>query len=483
MRLLNTKTLTLRFFPGKEKPPYAILSHTWGDDELLFQDISGGLTWAFEELLQDQQKEGLAKVLNSCRLAKANGCDWIWIDTCCIDKSSSAELSEAINSMFRWYAESAICYAYLSDFVHGTDFQGSRWWSRGWTLQELIAPRNVEFFDGSWGFIGNRNQLAERIAEISGVDESILRQGHHRRCGYVRHVRLPHVFEIIGKKVSASGDGLHQRASLMDGEKAPVLQEERLPTLEERLMGCDCQDSFTPIPPLSIQLARVSLSTRMSWASKRRTTREEDISYCLLGLFNVNMPLIYGEGGKAFSRLLEEIIKSSNDQSILAWQGSHTYSSSPPSSPDYYPLRSIYSTMQWTTWEHKAKTDMLVTPSGLQVNTLVCSDFIYSKEITEQFTEQNWFREYLGVPECLGVLDCTVGSDLRARPAMSLRRIQNHEDVYSQRVEYDFTYMVKMQSEEQRLGKTAVVFKLYRNGNIQNTDSNQALGAPLTFHC
>ncbi|KAK8060923.1 hypothetical protein PG996_010853 [Apiospora saccharicola] len=217
----------------------------------------------------------------------------------CIDKSSSAELSEAINSMFRWYRESAVCYAYLSD-VHGDSLQLSRWFTRGWTLQELIAPPDVRFFNVSWAFLGCRNSKADAISRICGIDESILRHGHHHRC-----------------------DSLQSPASAGDESTS-----------------CNCghthwsrhhQYGYT-LPTL---LPLFSVATKLSWASQRQTTREEDIAYCLLGLFNVNMPLIYGEGQKAFSRLLKETAQGSNDQSILAWQSSDVLAPCPLSPADF----------------------------------------------------------------------------------------------------------------------------------------------------
>ena len=430
---------------------YATLSHTWGDDEILFQDVSpDGLSRALDHSLPGRRKEGLAKVMDSCHLAQANGYEWIWINTCCIDKSSSAELSEAINSMFRWYAESAICYAYLSD-VHGSDMDGSRWFRRGWTLQELIAPPNVEFFDASWNLVGDRNSLAEQIARISGIDESVLRHGHHRRCARVRDVRFSHVADIASRKESSPNPGHpHQTAPLR---------------------SCNCNSYAGPLVKpvlglgLSSLLAQHSVATRMSWASKRQTTREEDMSYCLLGLFNVNMPLIYGEGEKAFSRLLEEVMQRSNDQSILTWQSPTRQSQHWPVSPESYPLSSIFLVAQWSTWEQRKKmTDMIATPHGLQVDVLVCTGFSSDSKKTPLY----------GISEgaCLGVLDCTVGSDVRARPAMVMYSLSDHKNVYYQEGQPGFTYIVQMQDGTQKLSKTGELFALHRDGHLATTGCN-----------
>jgi hypothetical protein len=185
-----------------------------------------------------------------------------WIDTCCIDKTSSAELSEAINSMFDWYGDAEICYAYLSDVLGSgdldqrlRDFTKSRWFKRGWTLQELIAPTIVVFFAQDWSVIGSRSSLIGTIAQTTGIDRAFFSDG----------------------LLSASRTSNHNR------------------------------------------LGQYSVAQKMSWASKRDTTRVEDKAYCLLGIFGVNLPLLYGEGKMAFIRLQEEIMKRSSDHSIFAW--------------------------------------------------------------------------------------------------------------------------------------------------------------------
>ncbi|KAK3384034.1 heterokaryon incompatibility protein-domain-containing protein [Lasiosphaeria ovina] len=247
MRLIDTKTLKLRQFLGKP-PPYAILSHTWGRGEVSFHD--------FHDVSSRRRRKGFAKIQYACLQARKDALDYAWVDTCCIDKSSSAELSEAINSMFKWYRQSAVCYAYiedlppsLSDFVAsgmpGSAFAASRWFRRGWTLQELLAPSSVRFFDSHWGEIGERGALSSTIEAATGIEKGVL-------------------------------------------NGAPF--------------------------------ADISVGHRMSWASQRQTTRVEDVAYSLLGIFDVNMPLLYGEGHKAFIRLQEAIMKQSEDQSILAWQ-------------------------------------------------------------------------------------------------------------------------------------------------------------------
>jgi hypothetical protein len=239
MRLINTQTYELEFFFDRDVPEYAILSHTWGPDEVSYAEIP---------VAQARLRSGWRKIEFACRQALLDGHKYIWADTCAIDKSSSAELSEAINSMFRWYKNAQICYAYLADVSLDeleSTFASSRWFTRGWTLQELIAPKQVRFYDKDWRLLGDKHGLAAVLSNLTTIDT----------------------------------DTLEGKASIFDQ----------------------------------------SIARRMSWASSRCTTREEDTAYSLLGLFGVHMPLLYGEGANAFIRLQQEIIKISTDHSIFAW--------------------------------------------------------------------------------------------------------------------------------------------------------------------
>lgn len=139
MRLLNAKSEIVQVmeFEGDEVPPYAILSHTWGKDEVSFRDIQDPVSF--------RSREGYKKIKYSCDQAVKDGLEWVWVDTCCIDKASSAELSEAINSMFLWYQNARVCYAYLVDVTsHGdpraeqSAFTRSRWWTRGRFSKHLL---------------------------------------------------------------------------------------------------------------------------------------------------------------------------------------------------------------------------------------------------------------------------------------------------------------------------------------------------------
>jgi hypothetical protein len=233
-------------------PRFAILSHTWGadTDEVTFRDILDG---------HGEHKAGYDKIRFCAERAKRDGVQYFWLDTCCIDKSNSTELAEAINSMFRWYRNAAKCYVYLSDVSRPTfdagrksdllpwesEFRTSRWFTRGWTLQELVAPRTVEFFSKDRCPLGDRRSLEQVIYDITGIPLEALR-GHR-------------------------------------------------------------------------PLQDFSVDERMSWGKHRNTTRQEDAAYCLLGIFDISMPLIYGEGReKALLRLWKEIEEIQHLSSVLS---------------------------------------------------------------------------------------------------------------------------------------------------------------------
>ncbi|KAH6653642.1 kinesin light chain [Truncatella angustata] len=228
--------------PAGDVPPYAILSHTWGANEVVFGDLARPEDeW--------QHKHGYEKIEFCTKQARQDGIQYFWVDTCCIDKSDSIELQTAINSMFRWYRDAKRCYVYLADVsrtvVSGprqsttpweADFRNSRWFTRGWTLQELIAPKTVDFYskEGSW--LGDKRSLELQICDVTNIPVKTLR-------------------------------------------------------------GAPLSD-FT-------------VSEREAWAGNRQTKYEEDMAYSLLGIFDVYMPLIYGEGREnARKRLREEVQKA-----------------------------------------------------------------------------------------------------------------------------------------------------------------------------
>jgi tetratricopeptide (TPR) repeat protein len=227
-------TFSLVEFDRNHVPDYAILSHRWGakDEEVSFKDMENNTA---------SSKVGYQKLQFCAEQAAKDGISYFWIDTCCIDKSSSTELSEAINSMFAWYRDASRCYVYLLD-VSVSDWksslQHSQWFKRGWTLQELIASKLCFFFSKENKLIGDKTELETRLHEITQINRKAL-QG-------------------------------------------------------------------TP-------LSEFSFVERMSWAARRQTTVEEDSAYCLFGILDVNMPLLYGEGKtKALRRLQREFEVSFN---------------------------------------------------------------------------------------------------------------------------------------------------------------------------
>ncbi|KAF1984563.1 HET-domain-containing protein, partial [Aulographum hederae CBS 113979] len=177
MRLLEWghKKVSLHSFGDHEIPPYAILSHTWGDDEdeVTFKDVMEG---------SGKGRREYRKIEFCAKQAATDGLRYFWVDTCCINKEISSELTEAITSMFRWYQKAAKCYVYLPD-VHSDNAQKpwesamrkSRWFTRGWTLQELIAPRQVEFYSLEGKCLGDRRSMESLIQEITRIPVDVLR--------------------------------------------------------------------------------------------------------------------------------------------------------------------------------------------------------------------------------------------------------------------------------------------------------------------
>ena len=184
MWLLDTSTARLHEFKNNALPRYAILSHVWQEREQSFQDLQDLASSHHGSLLPFV----CSKIRQCCEVAKSDGFAWVWIDTCCINKSSSADLSEAINSMYSWYANAAVCYAFLHDVDDSWDpedrdtwtqkspLDRSVWFTRGWTLQELIAPRTVVFLSSSWRIIATKASLAQLVATITGIDRPALLQ-------------------------------------------------------------------------------------------------------------------------------------------------------------------------------------------------------------------------------------------------------------------------------------------------------------------
>ena len=185
MWLLSTDHAELSFFASPEQVPggYAILSHVWDDEELSFHDLH---ILCAECLLTGANPRDRVprKIRMACILAEQHGYNWLWVDTCCIDKTSSAELSESINSMFRYYALAGVCYDYLRDVPadtlmeessFGTAFWEAIWHKRGWTLQELLAPKLVIFVAANWTVLGTKAEHAVLLQKITRIPVSVLR--------------------------------------------------------------------------------------------------------------------------------------------------------------------------------------------------------------------------------------------------------------------------------------------------------------------
>lgn len=221
-------------------PPYAILSHTWIDgEEVTYDDVLNGT---------GKHKTGYSKIRFCAERAAHDNLHFFWVDTCCINKSDSQDLQTAINSMFRWYQRASKCYVYLSDLrvlsshtdlqVQDRTWQSAlpycRWFKRGWTLQELLAPTTIEFYSQEGVLLGNKASLEEVLSKITTIP-----------------------LGAFGKQTT---------------------------------------------------LSQFSIAERLSWAAHRETTLVEDEIYCLFGIFNVCLPLLYGEGKRrAFGRLIREI--------------------------------------------------------------------------------------------------------------------------------------------------------------------------------
>lgn len=236
MRLLRLDTMSqtwrLEDFSGQSVPIYAVLSHRWGlnEDEIKFEDLEDGT-----RTYCDRTKPGYDKLRFCYNQVIRSGLRHFWIDTCCIKKTDSSELARSLNSMFYWYQRAAICYVYLSDVSSSDviDLPGafkwtdalarSLWFTRGWTLQELLAPSSVAFFTKEGDLIGNKSDesFARVIANVVGISTPALR---------------------------------------------------------------------------GVPLSRFSIETRRSWAARRTTTVPEDRAYCLMGIFDVQLPMLYADG-------------------------------------------------------------------------------------------------------------------------------------------------------------------------------------------
>ncbi|KAI1342779.1 heterokaryon incompatibility protein-domain-containing protein [Xylariaceae sp. FL0016] len=235
---------------------YAILSHRWVGHEITFEQIQ-----KFTSQLQNQKDQPtvqLAKIRGACDRAREQGIKWMWIDTCCIDKSSSSEETEVLNSMFRWYRDAKLCITLFNDvrfspqnprentFDRIEGGASSVWFTRGWTLQELLAPKYMQFYDMDWQYMGTKAELAHLLARITRIDVSYLTGERH--------------------------------------------------------------------------FSSACIASKMSWMASRITQRPEDMAYSMLGIFDVFLTPRYGEGMRAFMRLQQHLLSTLTDESLFAWK-------------------------------------------------------------------------------------------------------------------------------------------------------------------
>ncbi|KAG8216992.1 heterokaryon incompatibility protein-domain-containing protein [Butyriboletus roseoflavus] len=245
---------------------YDILSHRWDEiaGEPTYEDVSAG----------KRQASKFNKLVQFCKTSRKLGRKLAWVDTCCIDKTNAAELSEAIHGMYKWYANSYLCIVHLAESTSYADWDSESWFTRGWTLQELLAPRRLKFYDKNW-----------RPFTSSTIDDD-----------------------------RKSVDEIHPLESITGISKA-VLTADNSQGVQGR--------NFWEI---------------MSWASKRQTTLVEDRAYCLVGFFRVSLTIAYGEGQRAFSRLFEVVAAKNPSWEMFAWFGQPSVDHfALPSSPASYP--------------------------------------------------------------------------------------------------------------------------------------------------
>ncbi|KAK2596401.1 hypothetical protein N8I77_013293 [Diaporthe amygdali] len=320
MRLLDTTSL--EFHVGEHATfrheGYATLSHRWVGQEITLDQFGSHV----EELRSSARplSPQLEKIRATCATARSKGIKWIWIDSCCIDKRDMVELTESINSMYKWYRDSVLCIVYLYDvkkndavsitnphiFNRIDRDEPSEWFSRGWTLQELLAPREMEFYDKEWTYMGTKKDMKTSLGKVTGINEIYLSGQVHFR--------------------------------------------------------------------------KACIAVKMSWMARRKTTRREDVAYSMVGLFGITMTPVYGEGHGAFARLQEILMSwSSMDESLFAWKmpavdagDQYKYSSDPWQSGEWGLLAP---SPEWfadcgaiMTFEHKPPRRGLFTmsPNGIQ---------------------------------------------------------------------------------------------------------------------
>ncbi|KIJ07072.1 hypothetical protein PAXINDRAFT_140233 [Paxillus involutus ATCC 200175] len=302
---------------------YAILSHRWSNNEPEFYEMSSK-RYGERPMPTGPRFEKLRKFCEKAR--DEYECAYAWSDTCCLNKESSMELEEAIRSMYRWYRDAYVCIVFLAKSFSIQDFWREPWFTRGWTLQELLAPRRLRFFGAEWTPICP-------MAEVQFGD-----------------IPLSHDIEQVDDSFpypnDKASDFMLNAISQVTGIQATTLR---------------CFDR-----------EKIALCEKMRWASNRNTTRVEDIAYCLLGIFDISIPIAYGEGGRAFYRLMEAIVQRSGDPTLFAWAGKPSpYSRALPSSPACYINPLLRGLPLPVSFVRSGDPFYTVTKVGLQVKLLV----------------------------------------------------------------------------------------------------------------
>lgn len=298
----------------RDKVKFATLSHRWlNTGEPTFRDMSESQHDKLEILA------GYPKLTKFCEKAGEYDCELAWSDTCCINKDSSAELDEAIQAMFNWYRSAAICIAHLAGSSNTSDFAQEPWFTRGWTLQELLAPEKMKFYGQNW------------------------------------------------EPLSDDPDDKHPRdlPTLLEDETSSTIPPSQpdILTAITRLTDIESHDLT------SFSRGIDNIHQRLRWASRRTTTRIEDMAYSLIGIFDVSMPITYGEGQRSWFRLMEIILQQCKSWEIFVWAGEWSpYSSAIPRSPKGYEAFDIqnFTELSKTLDMGKVKGIVGETPPGLR---------------------------------------------------------------------------------------------------------------------
>jgi hypothetical protein len=290
-----------------KKLRYSILSHRWESEELVFdhlmmlkdgsKDVNfsetpevKSLTRAIEKLIESStpldgtlldkikklpSKPAIEKLLSFRRVSMERECEYGWVDTVCINKAITVELDESIRSMYAWYRDSYVCIVHLGETDHSIQMDSDPWFTRGWTLQELLAPKRIAFYARGW-------------------------------------------FQIT----SSDNDKLEDKKQLEINKENEDEEEEEKSNEPKSLWPIISKITEIPLEDLlDFKPGPFEIGRRLQWASKRQTKKPEDLAYCLLGIFDVNLPISYGEHERAFYRLQAELIRRCNDKSVFAWEG------------------------------------------------------------------------------------------------------------------------------------------------------------------